>query len=184
VATFPDLSTFDHFVTQSVTADPLVLPIRGRTYSFDPADLTTGAMLMLQRVEVESVEIARKIAAGEEIDPNVIVMNDDEEAQFGIELIGKANLDQMSADGVKWPETQHVMATLMAWYLHGDKAALAIWSGGKENKPADPPARAASTKTAGSSTRRKKRRPRSVGRTSSRGGTSSKRTSTASTKSI
>lgn len=180
MATFPDLASFDHFVTETVTADPLVLPIRGRSYSFDPGKITAGAYLKMQRVEQETRQIAAKIARGEKIDPNIIVMDDESERRFGIELLGQANLNQMVDDGLLWTEVQHVMSTVMAYYLAGERAALAIWSG-EGVKPADPPARAASTKTAGSSTTRPKV-PRSAGQKSSRAGTSSNRTSTGSTK--
>lgn len=183
MATFPDLAGYDHYHAQVLAGDPLVLPIRGRTYSFDPRKLTTGAFLRMQRVQAESVEIARKLAVGEKIDPNVIVMTDEEEEQFGRELLGEDMLAQLAADGVLWAETQHLMNTVMAYCLYGEKAAHAIWAG-EEAKPADPPARAASTKTAGSSTTRKTpAKPRSGGRKSSATGTSSRRTSTASTKS-
>ena len=183
MAILPDLATYDHFATQVIAGDPLVLPIRGRRYEFDPKALTAGAYLTLQRVQAESIEISRKLAAGEKIDPNVIVMTDEQEEKFGIELIGQSNMDRMVADSVLWTEVQLVMATLMAYYLHGEAAATAIWSGDAGKVKADPPARAASTKTAGSSTTRKTAKPRSGGRKSSPTGTSSRRTSTASTKS-
>lgn len=183
MATFPDLAAYDHFASQVIAGDPLVLPIRGKHYVFDPNRLTTGAFLTLQRVQVESAEIARKLDAGEKVDPNVIVMTDAEEKRFGRELLGEETLAQLAADGVLWAETQHIMNTVMSYYLFGEKAAFAIWTG-EGAKPADPPARAASTKTAGSSTTRTKAAtPRSAGRKSSPRGTSSKPTSRASTKS-
>lgn len=181
MATFPDLRSFDHFTSQTIAGDPLVLPIGGRTYSFDPSKLTTSAYLTLQRVQTQTDEIARKIDAGEKVDSNTIVMNDDQEKRFGHELLGDDVIAELAADGVLWSETQHVMTTVMSYYLYGEAAALAIWSG-EGNKPADPPARAASTKTAGSSTTRTKAKPRSGGPRSSRNGGSSRRTSTASTK--
>ena len=177
MATFPDLRSLNAFLAEA-NHTTLALPIGGREYTWDAHDLPLRAMLKLQRVELEAKEISRRIEAGETINPNVIVMDDAAEQQFGEDLIGQANLDQMATDGVTWAEVQHVMATLMAWYLNGEHAAHAVWTGELSEVTADPPAPAGSTPTAGSSTTRNTPPARgSGGSRSSRTGTSSKPTS-------
>ena len=184
MATFPDLTDFDHYLTE--TSEPgsdaatLSLPIRARTYTWRAGDLSLWAMLKLRRLDEQITEAIRRRETGEEVTEQ-LGLTTAEQRRLDLDLIGKATLQQMSDDGVRWTETQRVAATLLTWHLRGHAAALATWSrGSKEEKPADPPARAASTKTAGSSTRTPRR---SGGGSSSGTGRSSKRTSTASTKS-
>jgi len=185
MATFPDLSSVDHFLAE--TSEPggeaatLTLPIRGRQYTWRAGELSLWAMLKMRRLDEQIAEAGRKAAAGEPY-ASEIALTTVEQRRLDRDLIGEENLASMAEDGVMWPEANHVAATLLTWHLRGHDAALAVWSMKDREVTPDPPARAASTKTAGSSTTRKKpARTRSAGGTSSRTGHSSKRTSTAST---
>lgn len=130
MATFPDLRTLDHFnKAAEAGANEITLPIRGHEYTWKSSDLTVRAMLQLQDLDRQGRAIAAKIAAGEQPDPTETVLTDAEEKQLGADLIGQANLDQMAADGVLWAEVQHVVMVLMAWHLHGEQTARALWEG-------------------------------------------------------
>lgn len=181
MATLPNLSEFEHFLDETTDAT-LTLPIRDREYTWQSGDLSIAAMLLMQRVESATREIGAALAAGKPVDPNRVVLTNAEDLRLTRELVGPDTLTQLAADGVKWRELQHIVATLMTWHLNGEQAARKVWARGQEDQPADPPAPAASTKTAGSSTR-KTPASRSAGGKSSRTGRSSKPTSTASTKS-
>lgn len=176
MATFPDLTTFDHFADEAAPAGAgtLTLPIRGREYTWHAGRLSVWAMLMLQRLDQQIADATRKAAAGEPVDMDAVALSTADEQRLDRELIGDDNLARMAADGVMWPEALHVASTLTAWYLNGQGAALKVWERNGEGEKADPPARAASTRTAGSSTRKKTAQARSGGARSSRTGTSSR----------
>jgi hypothetical protein len=178
VATLPDLSSFTQFLDEA-TEETLTIPIRGKQYTWKAGDLSVTAMLLIQRVEATYREIAAKLAADQPIDPTLVVLTDAEDQRLMRELIGEATLGRLADDGVKWHELQHIVSTLSTWHLRGEQAAREKWARG-EGEPERPPAVAASTKTAGSSTTRTTPR-RSGGRKSSPTGRSSKPTSTAST---
>jgi len=186
MATFPDLSTVDHFLSETSPegseAATLSLPIRGRTYTWHKGGLTLWAMLKIQRLNQQILDAARRSAEGDESAAAEIALTNAEQDRMDRDLMGEDVIEQMAEDGVTWAQANHVSTTLLTWHMRGRDAALAVWTmAGRETKT-DPPARAASTKTAGSSTTtRRPAKPRSGGRKSSGTGGSSKRTSPAST---
>ncbi|GAB3471964.1 DUF7426 family protein [Actinophytocola sediminis] len=180
MATFPDLSSFDHYMSE-VDGGTLTLPIRGRDWTWRAGELSMWAMLKIHHVQRESARVLAAIAAGEPRDPGQLILDDADDARLSREIVGDARAAELVEAGATVAEYNHIVRTLLSWHVSGEAAALATWSRtGKETKP-DPPARAASTKTAGSSTTRKKATG-SRGTRSSRTGTTSKRTSSASTK--
>lgn len=175
--TFPDL---DRFLSEAAD-EPLVLPIRGRRYTFTAA-IPIEAGLRLTRAREEVEKYARALASGEQPDPDLTLLDDASEAVLLRQLIGPDNLAKMEADGITWPEARRVGLTLMAWHLAGPDAALAAWQGQIEAGDARPPVNSSSssdlrTSPSGSTTTRShsfgsSRRRRSGGRRSSKCGRS------------
>jgi hypothetical protein len=100
-------------------AKPLVLPIRGKEYSF-PGEISADLWLKVQRLGA----VAQKSARGEEVDTNVEIDQD----AFMAELCGPT-LDEMRADGVTSEQIKRVFATLVAYHSSGAELALAVWNG-------------------------------------------------------
>lgn len=181
MATFPDLSSFDHYMSE-VEGRSLTLPIRGREWTWRAGQLTMWAMLKVQHVQRETVRIHAALVAGEDVDREQLILTDDEDRRLSREVVGEQRAAELIDAGITLDEYNLVVRTLITWHVNGETAALAVWTGAKEDKPADPPARAASTKTAGSSKTTRPKTTASRGTRSSNTGRSSKPTSRGSTK--
>lgn len=117
--------------------EPLVLPIRGKDYSIEPASGEVG--LQLQEFMSEIQEIARRSKAGEKIDESNVDLGTAAKFDQMEEMsLGKSVRDEMFADGV--PLKTIKVAGMAAFYwqtLQDDgETAAAYWaSGGKAPKP-------------------------------------------------
>lgn len=190
MTTFPDLAAYE----DEATTEPLVLPINGKQYSFSASiPMARGIHIMRLREEMRRADKARQ--AGETYEPRRdLDLNDTEEVDLYLDLIGDEQRAAMEADGVSFQQMTHVGATLFAWHLVGRDMALRVWTRGRlEDDDVRPPEQEGSEssdppKTSPSSSTKAKTKPsatsrgrRSRGATTSSGGGSSKRTSTAST---
>jgi len=130
---FRDLNEF-------LTAEPLVLPIRGKDYEF-PGEISGRSWLMLQRLGA----VADKARAeGEDFDPGVEVLNDLDQAELMSELFGDA-FDELGDDDPGSMAMNIIFPTLMIYHLKDKETAEEFW-----NAAGNPPApnRAAKRKSA------------------------------------
>ena len=88
MATFPDLTTFNHFVDEARPdgKGTLTLPIRGREYTWHAGRMSVWAMLHLQRLDAEITAAQVKLAAGETVDMGQIVMSTADEQRLDREM--------------------------------------------------------------------------------------------------
>src|SRR4051794_34482223 len=119
MATFPDLRDYDHFADEASPdgKGTLTLPIGGHTYTWHAGRLSVWAMLQLQRLDLIITEATRKMAAGEDVDADEVLLSTADQKRLDRELVGADNLAKMAEDGIGWAEAMHVAATLSAWYL-------------------------------------------------------------------
>lgn len=159
--TFPDLARFQ----QSVKREPIVLPVRGKEYSFPPdIPLDTGLTITRLREEVNKFTLA--VLANQQPNPNAELLDDASEAKLILDLIGPETWAQMQTDGLTWADAEQVGRTLIAWHLYGEDRARAVWSGGEDGPPAQGSSsaprttsqRGSTTSSSNSSRRRRNRR--------------------------
>ena len=109
--------------------EPLVLPRRGKDYSF-PGEISADTWLKVQRLGARAVRAAK--------DPNYKpsdeAVSDVDQDTLLSELCGPA-LDEMTADGFTNLELSAVLGTLIAFHFSGREQAEAIW-----NNSGNPPA--------------------------------------------
>jgi hypothetical protein len=180
MATLPDLTSFDHWQAET-NGRTLTLPIRGNEYTWRAGELSMWAVLKMRHVQQVTAQVQADLAAGREVDKQRVILTDEEDARLTNDLLGDQR-EKMLVDGVRAAEWGHIVRTLINWHLSGEKAARVYWARVQgEEAPADPPACAASTKTAGSS-KTTRRTTGSRGTRSSNTGRSSKPTSRGSTK--
>ncbi|TDP90519.1 DUF7426 family protein [Labedaea rhizosphaerae] len=184
---FPDLRELKHF-TDETHARALELPINGKTYRFDAGKISFRAGLLITRMRVAQALYQAALDAGEDPDPEVVTLDDDEYRHVLEQLVTPERRDEFIADGLTVDEVEHVRKTVLLWLMWGEEAAADYWvgklsDGGKDGPDPKVPA-SASTKTAGSSTRKSStgtNRRRSTGSTSSKPGDSSRPDSTPTT---
>jgi hypothetical protein len=160
VPTFPDLARFE----QSRAREPLTLPIKGKTYTF-PVDIPADTGLTITRLREEVQAFTLATLAGQRPNPNAELLDDARESTLILDLIGAETWEQMKADGLKWPDIEHAGKTLIAWHVYDEDRALAVWTGGEADPPAEgsssrPPttSRRGSTTSSSRSSKRRKRR--------------------------
>lgn len=112
---FRDLDEF-------LVVEPLVLPIRGKDYSF-PGEISARTWLLLQTV-AEKAQQARSAEDGGSLDD--VAIPDDVEQGLKAELLGDAE-QEMIDDGLTSAHLKAVMMTLIAFHLQGREAAEAVW---------------------------------------------------------
>lgn len=133
---FPDLARFE----QSLDKEPLDLPVNGKVYSFSP-DISARAGLTIMRVREETQKITLAVLAGQKLDLNAELLDDQSEGVLIRELLGD-RIAEMEADGLTWTEIERAGKTLIAWHIFGAESALRTWTGGGD---ANPPARGPKT---------------------------------------
>lgn len=101
--------------------DVLELPIGGKTYVIEAVDGETG--LWAQRI-VETLQAARK--AG---DVDAGKLSDGDERILVERMLGDT-LNEMLADGVKWPRISHAGMTAFFWTTMDQETAEAYWKSG------------------------------------------------------
>lgn len=179
MTTFPELRD----ANAEQAGERITLPIGGVEYHFSKSiPMRLGMALALARTQAEEMAKAGKL---DETPPALVGLTD---AQMQRAMIGD-QWDRMLEDDVLDSEFERVYHTLFAWHMAGKETAMKVWTGEISREgDARPPASSASTarrKSPRSSTRKTSepsRRRRSAGTTSSKTGTTSKQTSTASTK--
>ncbi len=115
---FRDLGDF-------LVVEPVVLPIRGKEYSF-PGEISARAWLRLQRLS-ELLQAAKQdgfVASDTAVD-------DEEEADLMGEMLGGVE-NQMMDDGCTSQEIKAVFYTLIAYHLSGVEAAEVVWNSAGE----------------------------------------------------
>lgn len=152
-----------------VNREPLVLPVRGKKYSF-PVDLPLDTGLTITRLREEVQAFTLAVLAGSKPNPNAELLDDARHSKLIVDLIGAATLAEMVADKLPWSEAERVGNTLIAWHMYGEDRALATWNGGgDDNPPAGGPETGPKNSPPTSTTsgiRSTKRRRRSRGRNS------------------
>jgi len=115
-----------HDLDEFLGAEPLVLPIRGKDYSF-PGEISARTWLRVQRL---GPGINRAVAAREAGDP----LDAEAEAAFDFdadELLGELcgdMLQEMLDDGLTSTELKLVLATLLVFHLGDREQAEAVWN--------------------------------------------------------
>src|SRR5664279_2034800 len=117
---FRDLDEF-------LTAEPLVLPVKGKDYEF-PGEISAKSWLLVQRLGAVA-DAARK--AGEDFDPNEEVLNDVDQTSLMSEIFGGVD-EELSADGVGSAAMNHIFFTLMIFHLQDRDAAEVYWNSAGE----------------------------------------------------
>lgn len=116
---FRDLDEF-------LVVQPIVLPIRGKEYSF-PGEISARSWLLLQSVAEEAQKAVKAQRAGEEYNPTDVVIPDDVEVGLKSELLGSAE-QEMIDDGLTSVHMQAVMKTLIAYHLQDRETAIQVWN--------------------------------------------------------
>ncbi len=114
---FRDLDEF-------LVVEPVVLPIRGKEYSF-PGEVSARTWLLLQRLAEQWQSAA----------PDDEVVDDTTEAELRAELMGDT-LQEMLDDGLTSAHVKAVLYTLLAFHLGGREAAEVVWE--RQGKAAAP----------------------------------------------
>jgi hypothetical protein len=119
---------------------PLVLPIRGKEYSF-PGEISARSWLRLQR-------LSEQMNGGADADD--LALGDEEEAALEAEMFGGLK-DELIADGLTGSHIRIVFYTLIAFHLSGRTVAETVWNNAGE--PPAPNREARRSKTPATSTR-------------------------------
>jgi len=136
---FKDLGEF-------LVVEPLVLPIRGKEYSF-PGEISARSWLMVQRIGEKYERARRAKEVGQEVDPDEEVLSDQDEGILRAEMFGGVD-EQMAADGLSSGHMERVFQTLIAFHLSGREAAEAVWQAqGEAKAPNREQRRSATTST-------------------------------------
>ncbi len=116
---FRDLDEF-------LEAEPLVLPIRGKEYSF-PTEISARTWLRVQRLgpQLNAAIAARR--SGEAYDAEAEALSDLDSDELLAELCGDA-LQEMLDDGLTSAQLKHVLATLLVYHLSDREHAEAVWN--------------------------------------------------------
>jgi hypothetical protein len=133
---FRDLDEF-------LEAEPLVLPIRGKDYSF-PAEISARTWLRVQRLGPELNRAVAASQAGEPFDADAEALSDIDSDELLTELCGDA-LEEMLDDGVTSAQLKVVLATLLVFHLSDRDQAEAIWNARGETPAPNRAARRSST---------------------------------------
>ena len=122
---------------------PLVLPIRGKEYSF-PGDISARTWLKVQALAPQINAAIKSGMEGEDYDVDAEVLSDMDQNELMEELCGDT-LKEMLADGLMGAHLKAVLATLIAFHLSGNRMiAEAVWNNQGE---APAPNRASRRKT-------------------------------------
>ena len=116
---FRDLDEF-------LEAEPLVLPIRGKDYSF-PAAISARTWLRVQRLAPEINRALTAKQAGESFDADAEALSDIDADELLVELCGDT-LQEMLDDGLSSAHLKVVLATLLVFHLSDREQAEAIWN--------------------------------------------------------
>jgi hypothetical protein len=162
---FRDLDEF-------LVVEPLVLPIRGKEYSF-PGSVSARVWLQLQSMS-EQMQLQQDAARrGEDYAPDNELVNDTDEAAMRAEMFGDAE-QEMVDDGLSSAHIKAVFFTLIAFHLSGREAAEVVWDAqGGSAAPNRAQRRSQSKKQPPAASRASSSAPRSSRATSSAGTPSS-----------
>jgi hypothetical protein len=156
---FRDLDEF-------LEAEELVLPIRGKDYSF-PGEISARTWLRVQRLAPQINDALAAERAGEPFDADAEALSDIDIEELLSELCGET-LDEMLADGVTSSQLKVVLATLLVFHLADREQAEKVWNAQgeapapnraarRQKTPATPPrsrgSRAGSTSPSGAARR-------------------------------
>jgi len=107
---------------------PIVLPIRGKKYSFPgPGDISGRTWLRLQEIGGLTMQAAKAKASGEDFGLDAEVLSDLDQDALMAELCGET-LQTMIDDGVTGAEIQNVLKTLMASHMFSEAMAELVWN--------------------------------------------------------
>lgn len=126
----------------------------GKVYTIPAPDAETGMRLTALADVAAKQERGLKIT---EADAAKLVMNDDEEREFAVQVMGDT-YHEMVADGVSWPRIQKIVQYAYIYFAMGqdvaEKAAReGILNGGKARIPTNRAARRAQARQRTSRTR-------------------------------
>lgn len=110
---FPEVAAF--------LGETLDLPIGGQVYCIPAVDGETGVRLVARFTDASA-----KADAGdgdEEVD-------DISEIALYQECLGPVYAQLLAAPNVKWPMIKAAALTALAWHVHGEGVALAVWERG------------------------------------------------------
>ena len=137
---FRDLDEF-------LVAEPIVLPIRGKKYSFPgPGDVSADLWLRLQKLSNQMQQAQAAVLRGEVYDPDEEVMSDADQEAMMNEMFGGVEQDMID-DGLSSAHIKAVFYTLIAWHLSGEEAAQAVWDAQGEAPAPNRETRRASAKS-------------------------------------
>lgn len=131
--------------------DQLELTVKGKTYTFSPADARLG--LRMQRMLAVGMGAAH---GNVDEDAATEAMAGMEDETFFPQIMGDT-YEQLLADGVPYRALTLISSTLMLWNLQGEDEAAEFWqSGGKAPAPNRAQRRAATTRTGAASTTKRR----------------------------
>lgn len=112
---FKDLSEF-------VAEGGLELPVDGKVYTIPEADAQTFVWAQRQ------VQILEASSRGEQVDG--AQLDDEEEGDFFVRLLGEDAYEQMLADNISSAKLKRVAATVLIWIVADEETAQTVWESG------------------------------------------------------
>ena len=118
---FRDLNEF-------LIVEPLVLPIRGKEYTF-PGQISAPIWLKLQSIGEQVQDAVSARDKGEDFEPDVEAISDMDQESLMAEFCGGPQTMKKIIKGLTSEEFKHVLSTLMVYHMSGSRElAEAIWN--------------------------------------------------------
>lgn len=102
--------------------EPLVLPIKGKTYSF-PGEISARSWLTLQSMS----GLAAKVQQGEPLDPSDQEFSGSDATALIAEMVGGVD-KELAKDGLGSNALKLVFGTLVIFHLQGREMAEQFWN--------------------------------------------------------
>lgn len=119
-------------------AKPIVLPIRGRDYTFPGSgDIAASTWLKLQDFGELTASAAVAKRDGKDVELDAELLTELDQRQLMRELCGD-ELQRMLDDGVSGNELRSVLKTLMAAHMFSEELAEMVWNQQGEAEGPDP----------------------------------------------